>query len=703
MNALAGEIYHEQGRSEDALAAWQLALTVKPNDTRLEEYLNLVYEDSDDYYRSYRIDLAALPEVNPEDYPEASLVVLLDQEVQKVYSNGSSSRTTHLVRKALTDAGVNQLKSHAIYFEPEQEKVKIKRARVIRPDGSVFDSPRPTVRSARGGGDSRIYGDYSVQLLSFPAVEKGAMVDLEYEVQETGKNIYVDYFGSQFYFGQFNPSLLCEYVLITPAQREFYWKLTEPDARYALPEARKVTEFPEDRIARGDFFLESKGPEERVWVWNYASRPLIRQEPAMPASSEIVPYLKVSTFSHWGEMTKWYWDLIKDQFQTDESLRRLSGQLIDRYAQKENQPAEQLSDLDVVKALNAYVNTQIRYLGLEFGIHGYKPHRVVDICNARYGDCKDKATLMVAMAGGHGVPGRIALVRTSDRGRIDYELPSLHLFNHAIIYFPDLDGQRFILDGTAQFFGSTELPPGDQGTRLLTIVPGGGYEFVDSPIDGAEANAAHYRTQLTLNSDGSAQGTRRTDFKGLFNPSARSIYQNRGKVKETIEQQFGSAFPGTTAENVELSNLDDYETPEWIRFGLNIPRFADRPAGQENRLTFRPILFPVEMSRTYAPLPRREHELVLRYNWTRQRSLEVEIPGGYRVAQLPEAQAIETPFGRLSLQYRVEGNRAIAVENCVLQVETLRIPAGQYEAFRDFWGRVDRAEEQQVGLVRIAK
>lgn len=42
----------------------------------------------------------------------------------------------------------------------------------------------------------------------------------------------------------------------------------------------------------------------------------------------------------------------------------------------------------MVKALNGYVNTQIRYLGLEFGIHGYKPHRVVDIGNARYGDCR---------------------------------------------------------------------------------------------------------------------------------------------------------------------------------------------------------------------------------------------------------------------------------------------------------------------------
>jgi hypothetical protein len=224
---------------------------------------------------------------------------------------------------------------------------------------------------------------------------------------------------------------------------------------------------------------------------------------------------------------------------------------------------------------------------------------------------------------------------------------------------------------------------------------------VDSPIDGAEANAAYYRTQLTLSSDGSAKGIRRTDFRGLFNPSARSTYQNRGKVKETIEQQFGSAFPGTTAGNIELSDLDDYETPEWIQFGLDIPRFADRPAGQENRLTFRPILFPAEMSRTYAPLPRREHELVLRYNWTRKRSLEVEIPEGYRVAQLPEAQGIETPFGRLSLQCRVEGNRVIAEENSVLRVETLRIPAEQYEAFRDFCARVDRAEEQQVVLERI--
>jgi len=700
VNRLAGEIYHAQGRSEEARAAWERALEVRPNTPQLEEYLTAVFQDTDDYYKPYRLDLKDLPAINAEDYPDDKVVVLLDHMVQKVYANGASSRTLHLIRRALTDSGVKELGSYPIYFEPEREKVRIKRARVIRSDGSVYDAPSPTIRQARGGGSSRIYGDYSVQVLSFPSVDKGATIDLEYEVEETGKNIYVDYFGSQFYFGTYDPTLLTEYVLITPADRPFYSKITQPDERYRLPEFLSVDVLPEVRSQSGNFFYEQHQDDERVWIWNFTRRPHIKREPNMPAVSELVPYVKVSTFASWDEMAKWYWNLIEDQFLLDEALRRKTDQLVQSYVEKAGLAGQPLSDLDIVKALNGFVNTQIRYLGLEFGIHGYKPHRAVDICSAQYGDCKDKATLLLAMAGEKDIPGRIALLRTTHRGRVDYELPSLGLFNHAIVYFPSLDGKPFVLDGTAQFFGTTELPSGDQGVELLTIAPEGEYEFVRSPIYTADINQGVYETDLMLRPDGSASGVRRSSFKGLFNPSVRSVYENRGKVKEKVEAQFGSAFPGTTVSDIELSDLDDFETPEWIRLQLNIPKLADRPAGQENRLVFRPVLFPLELSRSYAMLPRREHELVLRYNWSRVRKVEVTVPEGYQAVQLPEKQNIDTPFGFLELSCRLEGDKIVFEQKVGLQVDDLRVPTSQYEAFREFCARVDRAEEQPVVLER---
>lgn len=78
-------------------------------------------------------------------------------------------------------------------------------------------------------------------------------------MQETGKNIYVDYFGSQFYFGQFDPSLLCEYVLIAPARQIL---LEDDRTRRPLCVARgaRVAEFPEDRLSREFLPRIRKGP-----------------------------------------------------------------------------------------------------------------------------------------------------------------------------------------------------------------------------------------------------------------------------------------------------------------------------------------------------------------------------------------------------------------------------------------------------------
>jgi cellulose synthase operon protein C len=705
VNRLAGEIYLALEDNAQASQYWRRALRIRPNLTGLEEYLERIDENSGGYYDPYRIDLQQMPPVQAEDYPEAQVVVLLDQMVQKVYPDGTSSSTVHLIQKALTDSGVRRLSQHGIYFEPGQERVRIKRARVIREDGTVFDAPPPVERSARGSAASRLYGDYHLQVIQFPSVEKGAVVDLEYEKEQIGRNIYVDYFGSTFFFGQIEPTLLTEYVLITPTEREFYSKVLQPDPRYALPEIRQVEALPgrsgETLLDSGNFYLEQVENDQRVRVWNFTRRPQVQPEPAMPTLSELVPYVKVSTFSTWEEMVKWYWGLIKDQFRVDESLENTTRRLVSEYAAEKGIAVEALSDLEVIQALNAFVNTQIRYLGLEFGIHGYKPHRAVDICNAQYGDCKDKATLMLAMAGIMGIDGRIALLRTSDRGQIDLELPSLGLFNHAIIYFPDIDGRPLILDGTAQFFGTTELPSGDQGVQLLTIGREAVWEFVESPVYTADVNQATYETRLVLQPDGTARGERSSWYSGLFNPSIRNTYHNRGKVREKIEQQFGSAFPGATAEEIKLSDLENFEQPEWIRFQVTLPDFADQPAGQAGRLTFRPVLFPIQLSQSFAAMSRREQELVLQFNFQRNRRLEIQLPRGYQAVQLPAARQLDSPFGRFTMNAKVEDGTLIFEESVRLQDEDLRIAPEEYEAFRQFCVQVDRAEEQQVVLERI--
>ena len=113
------------------------------------------------------------------------------------------------------------------------------------------------------------------------------------------------------------------------------------------------------------------------------------------------------------------------------------------------------TELAIVKAVYDFVVSQTRYVGLEFGIHGYKPYRVDQILQRRFGDCKDKASLMHALLASVGIDSRLVLLRMRKLGSMPERPASLAIFNHAILYLPKLD---LWLDGTASFSGSRDLP-----------------------------------------------------------------------------------------------------------------------------------------------------------------------------------------------------------------------------------------------------
>ena len=72
-----------------------------------------------------------------------------------------------------------------------------------------------------------------------------------------------------------------------------------------------------------------------------------------------------------------------------------------------------------VRAIYDYVVQKTRYVALEFGIHGFKPYRCAQIFARGFGDCKDKATLIVTMLGALGIKATPVVVRTANKGDIE--------------------------------------------------------------------------------------------------------------------------------------------------------------------------------------------------------------------------------------------------------------------------------------------
>jgi hypothetical protein len=234
----------------------------------------------------------------------------------------------------------------------------------------------------------------------------------------------------------------------------------------------------------------------------------------------------------------------------------------------------------------------------------------------------------------------------------------------------------------------------DQGVNMLVIGDGGAWEFVESPSDPPERNGGVYRTNLNLKPDGAAEGTRTIDFRGLYNVSVRYSYQNRAKIKDKLESTLGQNYPGTTVEDIEISDLDDPEQDEWLRFGARIPRFAEKSG---KNLSFRTVLFPYEASRSHAYLEQREHDLVLNdAPWFRERELTVRMPEGYQVGSFPEPANVNTPFGSVQTAYSTAEGAVTCYTKIVWQA--MRVSVEDYAGFRTFCRRLDEAEEARVVL-----
>src|SRR5262249_20070002 len=151
----------------------------------------------------------------------------------------------------------------------------------------------------------------------------------------------------------------------------------------------------------------------------------------------------------------WYRHLVAEQLQPDDEIRKAVAATLKDLGDKAKAAHKPVDERAKIGAIYDLVVKSTRYVGLEFGIHGYKPYRVSEIVKRKSGDCKDKASLLVAMLKLAGVDASLVLVRTRHGGDIAPYPASLAPFDHAIAWVPKFD---LFLDGTAEFSGSGELP-----------------------------------------------------------------------------------------------------------------------------------------------------------------------------------------------------------------------------------------------------
>jgi transglutaminase-like putative cysteine protease/tetratricopeptide (TPR) repeat protein len=662
-----GRLLARLGRAQEAAASLRQSLRLRPQQPVLRRYAESLASASDgthhpagveDMARTFAADGATLSRAAllAPAAEEEPAVILLDRHVTRVHPNGLADTFVQRIVHLRTDRGARDNQEVLVRYVPGEQEVEIREARVFRRTaGGEIEVSQASGRDDRDLSEPwyGLYYDARAEVVSFDNLRAGDVIEVQYTVADVSyQNDMADYYGEIAVIGDVLPKRTWDYTLIAPAQRAFY--------------------FNQPRVPGLSHQVERQG-NEVVYRWAASNVARVDVEPAMPGLTEVAPYLHVSTYQSWQEVGQWYWSLVLDQLQSDPTIKKAAA----------DATAGLHGDTEKVRALHRFVIEKTRYVGLEFGIHGYKPYPVSQVLLRGFGDCKDKALLLVALLREQGIESELVLLRSRRAGQVDSQPASLAVFDHAITYVPSLE---LYLDATAEFAGVSELPSQDQGVMVLRV-GWGKTTLARTPVLPASANRAARTWKVALSADGSARVDETVTVKGQAAQEWRAHYQTPGERRERYAKVWNSRHTGAQLEAVDMAGIEDRNQPVLVRARALVPHMAQGNGRGEFHLPSSSR--EAELTQTYARLGTRRWPLVLGFPWQHEEELEYRLPAGFRLLRAPTARRVECAFGSFDLKVNVSSDgRAIEVRS-LLSVERDRIDAGEYGEFRTFLRDVD--------------
>jgi Flp pilus assembly protein TadD len=662
LHGALGRLLVRSGEPATAAASLRRSLELRPQQPDVRDLLAALDRSApSDLFARWAVPLEGVAkQPTPKSWKGKDSGILHHRVAVKVLPNGLTERLDHRIIRVLDDRGVRTQAVQALSFDPEQSIVEVRRARVRRKNGAIEELGEVNVVALASAGYRMYYDQRQIRVI-FDGLRIGDTLEVAFLVRDiAARNMFDEYFGDIMPLQGMEPRKHVEYVLEAPKDKPIYFNLDGV--------TRKPTK-------DGKFVLYRHVADDV---------PAIKPENGMPGWTEVARFLHASTYKTWNDVGDWYWDLVREQLVVDGDIKKAVATAL------EGLPAG-ATEKDKVAAIYEYVVRNTRYVGLEFGIHGYKPYRTTEVLSRRFGDCKDKASLLKVMLGEAGIPSHLVLVRTRDQGTMSAKPASLAVFNHAITYVPSLD---LFLDGTAEWSGPTELPSNDQGASVLVVKDGKGAEFREIGVSKPGENVRETRQVITLRDSGSAAVQHEITVTGAAASSVRYRFQSEEQRDERLASAFGDIFPGVEVSDVTTPGLSDIKQPAKLSAKLAVPEWATRKG---SALRFRVLGRSSTLAGSLASKSKREHELVLDVPSSEVNKLRYELPRGHKFARTPSPANIESPIGHFTLEVQTDGQGATV--RTKLEFRRHRITPAEYPAFREFLRDVDAKLEQDFEVV----
>jgi transglutaminase-like putative cysteine protease len=510
---------------------------------------------------------------------------------------------------------------------------------LVAPGGFVKTYDKSRIADLGAFDEMELYNDFRFERVRAENPEIGAVFAYETEVEE--RMLFAQ---DEFVFQSRLPAVESRYTLTIPTG----WKVKGVVFNHA----------PVEPAVDGS-----------TYVWRLSDLPFHEREAQGPETSGLIPRLAISfvpvgpassiqnpSFASWSDVSRWHTALSAGQ---DEVTPELAAKARELTLDAKTENAR-------IQAIGLYVQ-KVKYVAIEMDLAhggGYKPHAADLVFRKQYGDCKDKANLMRAFLKAAGIESYLVSIYSGDRTYVREEWPSPSQFNHMIIAVrvanetsgptvvnaPQI-GRVLLFDPTSETTPMGDLPWSEQGSFTL-VVAGDRGNILKMPSATPEMNNTDVTVSAELGSAGGLSASCALVLHGQAADEARArkFYEDA----ETYRRDLIGFFSGR-ASGLMLSKLDTSDRFNENDFRLNLS--ADSPVYgqlmQGRLLVFNPSILQPDR-RTFPVSETRAEPIVLRAR-TYRKHVNIKLPAGFAIDELPEAVKEQTEWGEILGPFRGEG------------------------------------------------
>ena len=610
---------------------------------------------------------AAAPAASPApDNTQEAYVVEQSRTTVRFENDGTGRRDRYLRVKVQSEAGVQAWGQLAFPYNSANERMDVVFVRVLKADGTVVTAGPDAVQDLSSAiqREAPVYTDTRETHITVPGLRPGEVLELALAI-----------------------------VVQTPLARGHFWSEHEFIGSGTVLDDRLLIDVPADRTItlKTRPGLEQTMAERdgrRVYEWHTSRRPTrediakgkpdAERKPAKPEPSAV----RLTTFSSWEELGRWYGDLERSQRTPSPEIRRKAAELTSGLS----------TDSQKLEALYDYVATNFRYVSLSFGVGRYQPHAAAEVLHNQYGDCKDKHTLLASLSESIGLHASAALVNSTVA--LDPDFPSPSQFDHVMTRV-SVGSEAVWLDVTAEVAPFRLLSPSLRKKQTLVVDPSGAARLEETPAATPMPNATASDIDATLSGSGMLSTHVRFTFSGDYELLMRTIFR-RAPHAEWKTLLSGLSDRGGLDGEITDWNVSDpgaLREPFTIEYHVTKANFVTSTKKQVE------LKLPLSDWISIGPRPGSDADATspLELGSVRQAkyTIRIELPASF-VGHAPLPVSMKRDYAEYRADYKINGRVFTAERSLSFQESAL--PAGRRGDYAAFTRAVSGDLRQSLGL-----